>query len=238
MTAMEEFDAKLTNIFYAGWNVQDARVVPKTEDVVQYNGAKRLEATYMYADMADSTLLVKRLEPEVAARVIRAFLRVAVDCIRAKGGHIRSFDGDRVMGIFIGETRRNDAVAAALNLTWVIEKALNPMLATKLWSSDAKFQVSHRSGIDDGETFIVRGGARNNSDLVSIGDAPNIAAKLSGIRGERGNITITSRVHNVLFDHNRVAARTGGSMWIERADSWVGPHFLKTYSSGWMREPL
>lgn len=236
MTAMEDFESKMTAIFYADWNVQDARVVPKTEDVVQYNGAKRLEATYLYADMADSTALVKDVEPEMAARVIRAYLRIAVDCIRARGGHIRSFDGDRVMGIFIGDMRRNDAVGAALNISWVVEKSLNPMLATRLWQAPKKFEVAHRSGIDDGDTFIVRGGARSNSDLVSIGDAPNIAAKLSAIRGESGSITVTSRVYDALFDYN-LTAKSGEAMWKERSTWFVGPHFVKTYNCGWMREP-
>ena len=113
-TAIEEFESKIVQILYADWDTQKARVVPKTEDVKQYNGAKKLDATYLYADMADSTLLVKRFEPEMAARIIRAYLRIAVDCIRAKGGHIRSFDGDRVMGIFVGDQRRNDAVDLSL----------------------------------------------------------------------------------------------------------------------------
>ena len=230
-----DFDSKIDTILYATWNTQAARVVPKTEDVVQINGAKQLDATYLYADMADSTVLVKNFEPEMAARVIRGYLRIAVDCIRAKGGHVRSFDGDRVMGIFIGDTRRNDAVGAALNITWAVEKTLNPKLAVKLWNSNAKFQVSHRSGIDDGATFIVRGGARDNSDLVSIGNAPNIAAKLSGLRGEGGNITITDRVYGALFPHNKTAAG-GESMWVPRAEGWVGPHQVPTFSSGWMRK--
>jgi len=236
MSVMDDFDTKMTNILYAEWNTQDARVVPKTEDVAQYNGAKKLQATYLYADMADSTLLVKTVEAELAARVIRAYLRIAVDCIRAKGGHIRSFDGDRVMGIFIGDTRRNDAVVAALNITWVVEKALNPQLATKMWAANKKFTVSHRSGIDDGDTFIVRGGARNNSDLVSVGDAPNIAAKLSGLRGESGTTTITSRVYNALFDSNKTSVN-GQAMWVKRPQTHVGPHIVSTYSCGWMRQP-
>lgn len=231
----EDFDSKLTGILYADWDVQDARVVPKTEDVVQYDGARRLEATYLYADMADSTLLVKRFPPETAARVVRAYLRIAVDCIRANGGHIRSFDGDRVMGIFIGDQRRNDAVTAGLNISWVVERELNPKLKTLMWKSDSPWQVGHRSGIDDGETFIVRGGARNNSDLVSIGDAPNIAAKLSGIRGEPGTITITSRIYDYLFDRNK--AHSGESMWRPRSETFVGPHYANTYNCGWMRRP-
>jgi adenylate cyclase len=236
MSAMDDFDTKLTRILYANWNIQDARVVPKTEDIAQRDGAKRLEATYLYADMADSTALVKNVKPEIAARVIRAYLRIAVDCIRAQGGHIRSFDGDRVMGIFIGPTRRNDAVVAALNISWVVEESLNPKLSVKLWDAPKKFKVIHRSGIDDGATFIVRGGARDNSDLVSIGDAPNIAAKLSAIRGEGGSIAITDRVYSALFEHNKIA-RSGETMWRQRPSSLVGPHFVKTYSCGWMRQP-
>lgn len=234
-TAIKEFESKIFQILYADWDTQKARVVPKTEDVKQYNGAKKLDATYLYADMADSTLLVKRFEPEMAARIIRAYLRIAVDCIRAKGGHIRSFDGDRVMGIFVGDRRRNDAVDAAFNISWVVKKTLNSKLDTKLWNSQEKWKVSHRVGIDDGETFIVRGGARNNSDLVSIGDAPNIAAKLSGIRDNPGSITITSRVYDHLCERNLKNGEK--SMWVKRTDSVVGPHSVRTYNSSWMRCP-
>lgn len=235
MTATDDFKDKMTQILYASWNVQDARVVPKTDDVVQRDGAKKLQATYLYADMADSTLLVQRFAPEIAARIIRAYLRIAVDCIRAKGGHIRSFDGDRVMGIFIGDRRRNDAVEAALNISWVVDKVLNPDLKTLLWRSTDKWQVGHRSGIDDGEAFIVRGGARSNSDLISVGIAPNIAAKLSSLRGEGGHITITSRVYAYLQDKNKTSGNS--SMWVKRPVNYIGSHDVVTYNCGWMREP-
>ena len=233
-TKMEEFDQKLDDILNTAWDTQDARVVPKTEDVKQKDGAKKLEATYLYADMADSTLLTKRYRPEFAARVVRAYLRIAVDCIRAKGGHIRSFDGDRVMGIFIGNHRRNDAVEAAMNIAWVVEKSLNPKIDAYL--SMSKWKVSQRCGIDDGEVFIVRGGARDNSDLVSIGTAPNIAAKLSSIRGEGGSTTITERVYSYLDKGNKYSA-TGELMWRKRDELSIGPHVVSTYNCGWMTKP-
>lgn len=230
------FDGKMNDILSTPWNSENARVVPKTENVAQRDGAKLLEATYLYADMADSTLLVKRYKKQFAARVIRMYMRASVDCIRNKGGHIRSFDGDRVMGVFIGERRRNDAVEAALNLSWVVDQVINPKLAKHLErTNSALWSVSHRSGIDDGETFIVRGGARDNSDLVSIGNAPNIAAKLSGIRGESGSITITSHVYNFLNEKNKMSGDL--AMWKKRAETAVGPHNITTYSCGWMRKP-
>lgn len=236
-TKMEEFDQKLVNILYSEWDIQDARVVPKTEDVKQQDGAKRMEATYLYADLADSTFLAKNFDPEFAARVIRGYLRIAVDCIRGNGGHIRSFDGDRVMGIFLDGTRRNNAVQAAMNIQWVVDKALNPKIATRLSASKQKWKVTQRCGIDDGEVFVVRGGARNNSDLVSIGRAPNVAAKLSSIRGEQGNTTVTWDVYAALFDNHKTSSE-GEAMWDKRKELSVGPYSVSTYSSGWMRKPV
>jgi len=232
----ESFNDKMNEILATPWDSQEARVIPKTEDVAQRDGAKRIDATFMYADMADSTLLIKRYKKEFAARVVRMYLRAAVDCMRNRGGHIRSFDGDRVMGIFIGEKRRNDAVEAALNLSWVVDQVINPKLETRLErNNDAMWSISHRSGIDDGTTLMVRGGARANSDLVSIGNAPNIAAKLSGIRGEGGSITITRRVYEVLGDRNKNS--NGKPMWVKRTATSVGPHVVATYNCGWMRKP-
>ncbi|WP_207549168.1 adenylate/guanylate cyclase domain-containing protein [Mycobacteroides chelonae] len=60
--------------------------------------------------------------------------------------------------------------------------------------------ISHRVGIDTGESLIVRGGARNNNDLISVGAAPNIAAKLSDLKN--GHTTyITDRVYDELADN-------------------------------------
>lgn len=231
----DDITEKMHNVLNEPWVILDGQVVPKTEDVTEKNGGRRLEATYLYADLADSTLLAKRFKPEFAARVMRMYVKSAVECIRAKDGHIRSFDGDRVMGIFIGPRRRNNAVDAALHINWAVSKVINPKLEVRLRNSSAKWTVSHRVGIDDGETLIVRGGARDNSDLISIGQAPNVAAKLSGVRDEAGSITITHAVYGRLTEENKVSS--GRAMWDDSVSREVGPHLLTTYSSGWTRRP-
>lgn len=234
----DDIDAKMANVLNEPWVITDGTVVPKTEDVTEKNGGRRLEATYLYADMADSTLLVNRFKKEFAARVVRMYVKSAVDCMRHKNGHIRSFDGDRVMGIFIGGSRSNHAVEAALAINWAVEKAINPKIKDRLDPQDLSWSVSHRVGIDDGETLIVRGGARNNSDLISLGRAPNVAAKLSGIRGEQGQITVTSTVYERLKASNRFTKDgEGESMWTEPTFRTVGPHSLYTRSCSWYRKP-
>jgi adenylate cyclase len=232
----DDLTAKLRTILNTPWAARDGQVVPKTDDVSQTDGAVRLTATYLYADMADSTLLAKRYKPEFAAKVMRMYVRGAVDMIRLHDGHIRSFDGDRVTGIFIGNRQRNQAVKAALNLAWVVDQPINGLLERRLEGSGSSWTVSHAIGIDHGEAFIVRGGARNNSDLISVGEAPNIAARLSGIRGEASPIIITSRVWEVLDDGQKETA-DGRSMWDPPKTRVVGPHMLRTYRSGWWRRP-
>lgn len=234
-TKSDDLTVKIYDILNEPWVTEDGRVVPKTEDINQKNGGKYLDATYLYADLADSTLLAKRFVPEFAARVVRMYIRSAVDCIRNQGGHVRSFDGDRVMGIFTGDSRRNNAVAAALNLNWAVDQVINPYLKQRLETSSAKWSAGHRVGIDDGNTFIVRGGARDNSDLISIGHAPNIAAKLSGVRDEGGQITVTSNVYSYLNANNKTSNDT--AMWVGPTLRTVGPHVINTYNCGWMRKP-
>ncbi|SHX10920.1 family 3 adenylate cyclase [Mycobacteroides abscessus subsp. abscessus] len=232
-----DIESKLTTVLNEPWNITDGIVVPKTEDVVEKNGGRRLEATYLYADMADSTLLAKSFKDLFSARVFRMYVKSAVECIRYKDGHIRSFDGDRVMGIFIGSRRSNNAVEAALAINWAVDQVINPKLKARLEPQDLSWSVSHRVGIDDGETLIVRGGARDNSDLISIGRAPNIAAKLSGIRNESGQITVTSAVYERLEKKNQFKGGDGEAMWAELKSRTVGPYSISTRNCGWYREP-
>lgn len=48
-------------------------------------------------------------------------------------------------------------------------------------------------------------------------------------------MTITKRIYDALLDKNAYSGDE--SMWVERPDKYVGPHYVATYSSGWMRKP-
>jgi class 3 adenylate cyclase len=131
--------------------------------------------------MADSTGLAQNYEAEAVAKVIRCYLNAATRLIRARGGAIRSFDGDRVMGIFIGDSKNSDAAKAALNISWAVSQIIKPKLQAK-WPN-LKWTMAHGIGIDTGEAMLVRGGVHGDNDIISVGSAPNVAAKLSEVRG-------------------------------------------------------
>jgi class 3 adenylate cyclase len=223
----------VSDVLAAAWKTEKATVVPETEDVPLSNGAKLIDATYLYADMADSTGLAQGYKNWAVAKVIRAYLNAATRILTDAGGEIRSFDGDRVMAIFIGSNKNSAAVGAGLKLNWAIDEVIKPALK-QAWS-DFEWDMSHGVGIDTGEAMIVRGGVRGNNDLASIGRAPNIAAKLSEVRGGK-RINITSSVYEGLNQKAKFGGDPRESMWTKMGTTTYGNNQVTYFGSSWRRE--
>ncbi len=193
-------ESSVGDIFGAQMNVTKGTVVPKTEDVVLKNGGRLLDATYLYADLAGSSKIAQSLKKEAAAKVIKAYVNTATRILRHKDGHIRSFDGDRVMAIFVGDGKEDRAVRAAMGISWAVNEVI-PAAIKRSYTDPENFpEIAHGVGIDSGEALIIRGGIRDNNDLISIGSAPNVAAKLSDIRDYRGSIFVTDTVKSELTE--------------------------------------
>jgi adenylate cyclase len=87
----EDVTKGVNDVLSATWKTENATVVPETEDVTLANGAKLLKATYLYADMADSTGLAQSYQNWAVAQVMRTYLNAATRILNAQGGKIRSF---------------------------------------------------------------------------------------------------------------------------------------------------
>lgn len=191
---------------------RDGTVVPETKDV-GYDQAVKLSATYLYADMVDSSGLVAACPTETVGKILRLYLDLAVRIIRRNNGHIRSFDGDRVMGIFIGDKRYDRSVKSAMQIKWACMELIQPQLRNKYKSIlDSGWTLRTGCGVASGQALIVRGGVRRtSSDLVSVGVAPNLAAKLSDIRKDPYSIRVEKATHGALGDDLRLSS--GKDMW-------------------------
>jgi adenylate cyclase len=229
----DEIDTMATTAIWTDWKPRKSSTIPKTADIGLTTGdAVRVDATWLYADLRDSSGLVQRHSAEVAATCIGAFLRCASHIIRQRKGAIRSFDGDRVMGIF---QTANSAVLAGQQICGAVEDVLRPSLNLRFpqltksggWYADVGI------GVAWGEALMVRGGVRGNNDLVSVGAAANIAAKLSDVRSGGKSIFITSLVHTVLDDAQRYA--NGVDMWELVENQVVGGKVVSSYGSGWYK---
>lgn len=164
------------------WDTRQGAVVPSTDTVVLNGGRVDLRAVMLYADLADSTVIAIA-NREAAARLFRAYLALCARLIVRRGGEIRSFDGDRIMAVFVGTHASTSAVAAGLEINWCFQTILTPLFQAQYpMFVTGGYRLAQAVGIDGGEVSVVRGGIRANNDLVWIGHAPNVAAKLSNLR--------------------------------------------------------
>ena len=118
---------------------------------------QRKVVTVLFCDVAGSTALGERLDPEALRAVMNAYFDVARAAIERHGGTLEKFIGDAVMAVFGVPTVREDdalrAVRAAAELRGAVE-------------------IDVRIGINTGE--VVTGSA----DRLVTGDAVNVAARL------------------------------------------------------------
>ncbi|WP_106180832.1 adenylate/guanylate cyclase domain-containing protein [Prauserella shujinwangii] len=233
MSLSDEIDSAVQNVVNADWNRREGRTVPDTSDVALSNGAVVLDAVYLYADLADSTRLARDFDRRVAAKVIRSFLDASCRVIKARGGTIVSFDGDRVMGIFVGDSKNTAAAKCGLQINAAVLNVIKPKVEAKYSSiRNSNFRISQCVGIASGETLIVRGGVRGSNDLVSVGRAPNVAAKLSDIRNGAYRTYITSQVYHSMHDSSKHSG-DGRDMWTQESRE-VGGETMTVYGSSWL----
>ncbi|MDF2118726.1 adenylate/guanylate cyclase domain-containing protein [Roseiarcaceae bacterium H3SJ34-1] len=179
MGLKEDLDTQVDAIFKSNWTDRDGTVVPDDNSVTPGNDAVKLKATVLYADMADSTILVDQHEPRFAAEIYKTFLICAAKIIRDQGGVITAYDGDRIMAVYLGSMKNTDAVTSALKINWAVKNIIRPKMAAQYPSK--KYVPKHVVGIDMSELYVAKTGVRGANDLVWVGHAANYAAKLSSL---------------------------------------------------------
>lgn len=213
-------------IYSSQWTRRDGRVVPTDSDVGLGNDAVDIDVAIIYADLSDSTKLVDNYEDTFAAEQYKSFLKCSSKVIRSDGGEIRSFDGDRVMGIFIGDSKITLAVRAALKINYVVKQIIEP--ARKKQYPSSIYAMKHVVGVDKSKVMAIRPGIRGANDLAWIGKAPNYAAKLTSM-DDNFSTWITWRIYDELPDSVKIS--NGTNMWEQR--SWTPMNNMRIYRTNY-----
>jgi class 3 adenylate cyclase/tetratricopeptide (TPR) repeat protein len=169
--------------------------------------AERRHLTVMFCDMAGSTALAARLDPEDLREVIRGFQDACVRAIGRFDGFVAKFMGDGVLAYF-GYPRAHEddaerAVRAGLTVVDVVSRLMLP----------SKVRLEVRVGIATG--LVVVGetlGEGSSQEQVVIGETPNLAARLQGL-AEPNAVVIADGTRQLL----------GGLFDLQD----LGPQFLK-----------
>jgi class 3 adenylate cyclase len=229
MSLADDLRTEVKKIFRETWEVRDGVVVPEPADLKLSNDAVHFDrATILYADLSGSTSMVDTKTWGFAAEIYKTYLFCAAKAIRACGGIITSYDGDRVMGVFIGSHQSTNATKCGLQINYIVQEIINPALAAQY--PTASFKVEQVVGIDTSEVRAARTGVRGGNDIVWVGRAANYAAKLTAINTDQ-RTWITSDVFKKITDEAKYGGPDKTLMW--KSYNWTANNNIPIYGSTW-----
>lgn len=225
MTLDSELRTYVQRVLDQVWERREGMKVPEPEDLALKNVAVEIEATVLYADLAASTKMVDRYEDWFAAEVYKSYLYCAAKIIRSNGGDVTAYDGDRVMGVFIGDSKNSSAAKCGLQINYASQEIVNGLIGSKYDAST--FKLRQRVGVDTSPLLITRTGIRGSNDLVWVGNAANNAAKMAAL-DPRYATYITGDVYSCLNESSKYS--DGQNMWLDLGTSSLG---YRVYGSTW-----
>lgn len=230
MATKTDLETRVKQIFREKWDVRESKNVPGPEDIRHSNDAVYFKrATALYADLSASTNLVDDYKWEFAAEIYKTYLFCAAQIIKDSGGVITSYDGDRVMGLFINDTQSTSAAKAALKINFAVKNIINPALAAQY--TKTSYQVRQVIGIDTSAIRAARTGVRGDNDIVWVGRAANYAAKLTAIKNSAVTTWMTEDVYKMLKDEAKYGGKDNKAMWTKY--KWDAHKDLPVYGSNW-----
>lgn len=232
MSFLEDLTKEIDKIFRDKWETADGEVVPEAEDIQLGNNATILKGTVLYADLVDSTGLVRNYKAHFAAEIYKSYLIGACRIIKENGGAITAFDGDRVMAVYIGDHKNTNAAKTALQINYIAQKIINPKIL-ELYPKTS-YTVQQAVGVDTGDLFVARTGIRGSNDLVWVGKAANYAAKMCSLRIGSYASYITTDVFNAMNDSVKYGGDPKKLMW--ESYSWQ-EQSMQLYRSSWWWTP-
>ena len=169
--------------------------------------AERRPLTVMFCDLANSTALSTKLDPEDLQDVIRAYQDTCTAIVREYEGFVAKYMGDGIL-VYFGypiSLERNAERAVRSGLAIVEAMAgLNAELGR------AKgIEIAVRIGIATGLVMVGEiVGEGLAQERAVIGEAPNVAARLQGLAGRNGIVVgaLTKEVAGDAFVYQELGA--------------------------------
>lgn len=229
MALSDDLNLYVKQTFKEVWKKRAGEVVPEPSDLKASNDSIEFErATILYADLSGSTAMVDGQPPHFAAEIYKNFLYCSARLINSLGGTITAYDGDRIMGVFVGKFQSNDAVKCALKINGAVTHIIQPAI-TAQYSAQA-FKLKHVVGVDTSKIQVAKTGVRGENDLVWVGRAANYAAKLTELDAAFPT-WITADVYNFLNEPQKVGSVNKENMWVK--SSWTQMNNMEIYCSAW-----
>jgi class 3 adenylate cyclase/tetratricopeptide (TPR) repeat protein len=175
--------------------------------------AERRQLTVMFCDLAGSTALAEKLDPEDLHHVLAAYQQASANAIRPYEGYVAKYLGDGLVVFFGYPQAHEDDAERAVRAARDILEAIGRLNAEHLASQGVKLAV--RIGIHTGLVIAGEMGDENRKSLDIVGETPNIAARLQEVAAPH-SVVVSAATHKLIATRFEFHA--------------LGPHRLKGLS--------
>ncbi|HZP42885.1 MAG TPA: adenylate/guanylate cyclase domain-containing protein [Candidatus Binatia bacterium] len=156
---------------------------------------ERKQVTVLFCDLAGSTAIAERLDPEEYHELLDEYLELAFREIYRLDGIVNQLAGDGIMALFGAPVAHEDAPQRAVGAALAIQDALGG-LAARL-RAERGIELRARIGIHTGPVVVGRVGNDLKMDYSAIGDTTNLAARLEAL-APPGTVLISEATHRLV----------------------------------------
>jgi class 3 adenylate cyclase/tetratricopeptide (TPR) repeat protein len=154
----------------------------------------RKRVTVVFSDVADSTSLGERLDPEALRAVMSRYYADVRAVLESHGGTVEKFIGDAVMAVFGVPTVHEDDAVRAVRAATEMNAAVERIDADVRERWGVGFRV--RTGLNTGEVLV---GDPSEGQSFVTADAVNVAARLEQAAGA-GEILLGEETYGLVRD--------------------------------------
>ena len=157
---------------------------------------ERKQVTVLFADLKDSTELIRGLDPEAAQQLLDPAIHIMMDAVHRFEGTVNQVLGDGIMALFGAPIAHEDHSLRACYAALAMQAAMQPI--TEEVRRTRGLELRMRVGLNAGEVVVRAIGNDLHMDYSAIGQTTHLAARMEqlaapgGIRLSAGTLRLVA----------------------------------------------
>ena len=156
---------------------------------------ERKFATFLFADVAHSTAIAEKLDPEDWTEIMNGAFGFMNAAVSKYGGTVSRLMGDAVLALFGAPVAHEDDAERAVRAGLEIQEAASEYARRVKERHGFDFQL--RVGINTGTAVLAVVGDAVRNEYTAMGDAANVAARLQS-SADPGTVLISADTHRLV----------------------------------------
>jgi class 3 adenylate cyclase/tetratricopeptide (TPR) repeat protein len=150
---------------------------------------ERKQVTILFADLKDSTELIRDLDPEVAQQLLDPALRRMMDAVHRYEGTVNQVLGDGIMALFGAPIAHEDHALRACYAALAMQAAMREYTEGVRRAHGLEMRI--RVGLNSGEVVVRTIGNDLHMDYSAVGQTTHLAARMEQL-AMPGSIRLTA----------------------------------------------